>query len=331
MQNYLNLEIKSKNYLIMPLPKEFVNWYNTLKIVKANKGPANGSIATALIVLNRLQNDYDLEFKSHLAKGGMQIRGASGAAVAAILKSFGEVRPFAKEGGRTNRGGPTEVRLLLESLRKIRLDRENKNARNRQLRKMQSFLIDRIKEFHNRQKIKLTFNPNYSSWHIVHNLLLEAAEEGKSGYVAQHLVGAKLQLRFPDILVSNESGSTADAQTLRPGDFLIGHTAFHVTVAPMQPVYEKCMYNIRQGLKPFLLVPDNKLIGVRQIAEQTCEQQIAVESIESFVSQNINEISVFNKDNLKLSFMNFFHIYNQRVDDVEIDKSLMIDLPKNLQ
>ena len=99
----------------MQSPKEFVEWYNSLKVVKANNGPANGSIATALVVLNRLQEDYNIDFKTHVAEGGMQIRGASGAAVAAILKSFGEERPFAKEGGRTNRGGPSEVRSLLET------------------------------------------------------------------------------------------------------------------------------------------------------------------------------------------------------------------------
>lgn len=261
----------------------------------------------------------------------MQIRGASGAAVAGILKGFGEERPFAKEGGRTNRGGPAEIKSLLQALKTLSLDKESEELRNAELHTMLQFLVDRVGDFHNRQKIKLTFNPALSTWHIVHNLLLEAAAEGKTGYVAQHLVGAKLQLRFPEIEVSNESGSTADMQTQRPGDFLIGHTAFHVTVAPMPPVFEKCRHNIQQGFKPFLLVPDNKLIGARQFAEQICEQQIAVESIESFVSQNINELSLFSKEKLPASFRDLVHIYNRRVDSVETDKSLMIELPSNLQ
>jgi Domain of unknown function (DUF4928) len=196
---------------------------------------------------------------------------------------------------------------------------------------MIQFLVDRINDFHNRQKIKLTFNPALSTWHIIHNLLAEATTEGKAGYLAQHLVGAKLALRFPNIQVSNESGSTADLPTQRPGDFLIGHTAFHVTVAPMPPVFEKCRHNISQGFKPFLLVPDGKLIGTRQIAEQTIEQQIAVESIESFVSQNINEISGFDKNKIIGSFKELLLIYNRRVDEVETDKSLMIEIPSNLQ
>jgi hypothetical protein len=311
-------------------PKEFIEWYYSLKIVKANNGPANGSIATALVVLNRLTADYNLDFNTHIAEGGMQIRGASGVAVAAILKSFGEERPFAKEGGRTNRGGPAEVNALLEMLKLLHLERKSEDERNEKLYSMQLFLVKRVGDFHNRQKIKLTFNPAISTWHIVHNLLLTATAEGKAGYIAQHLVGAKLQLRFPNIKVSNESASTADMQTQRPGDFLIGHTAFHVTVAPMPAVYDKCKHNISQGYKPFLLVPDNKLLGARQLAEQASEQQITAESIESFVSQNINEISNFNKNDLSNSFKELVEIYNRRVDEVETDKSLMIELPSNL-
>lgn len=309
----------------------FIEWYNSLKVVKANKGPANGSIATALVVLTRLEEDFNLAFTAHIADGGMQIRGASGAAVAAILKAFGEERPFAKEGGRTNRGGPSEIKSLLETEKKIqKLEKYSPIQWQEQLHSQKKFLVERVKDFHNRQKLKLTFNPALSTWYTISSLLQEAINEGKAGYVAQHLVGAKLQLRFPDIEVSNESGSTADMQTQRPGDFLIGQTAIHVTVAPMPPVFEKCKHNILHGFNPLLLVPDNKLLGARQIAEQVCEHQISVESIESFVSQNINEISIFSKDRLIVSLRELIAIYNQRVDTVETDKSLMIELPSNL-
>ncbi len=312
------------------LPSNFTEWYNSLKVVKANNGPANGSIATALVVLNRLTEDYNLDFAAHVADGGTQIKGASGSAVAAILKLFGEERPFAKEGGRTNRGGPAEVRMLLSALEKLQLDKLSKEQRSQIINDMMAFLVERVKDFHNRQKLKLIFDASLSTWHMVHNLLQLGVAEGKAGFLAQHLVGAKLELRFPEIEVSNESASTADMQTQRPGDFLIGHTSFHVTVSPMPAVFEKCSVNIAQGYKPFLLVPDSKLIGTRQNAQQVSEQQIAVESIESFISQNINEISLFHKDQLAKSFKDLIKIYNRRVDEVETDKSLMIELPSNL-
>jgi hypothetical protein len=143
----------------------------------------------------------------------------------------------------------------------------------------------------------------------------------QSGYVAQHLVGAKLQARFPDLEISNESASTADKPTNRQGDFTIGDTIFHVTVSPMPAVFEKCQTNLAEGLKVYLLVPDAKLAWARQMAENFCNGYIAVESIESFVSQNIEEISRFENKFLKNNFVTLIKTYNQRVNAVEIDKS----------
>jgi hypothetical protein len=308
----------------------FEFWFKSLKVVKTNNGPAIGTIATTLVLLERLKSNFDLNFDSHIAEGGAQIKGASGIKVAAILKSFGETRPFAKEGGRTNRGGQGDIRPLFIELAKLNLDILSSEERNSILVSFQSYLVEKVRDYHNRQKIKLVFDPKLSTWLTIKQLLDEAKREGKAGYVAQHLVGAKLQLRFPNITISNESASTADKPTNRQGDFTIGDTVFHVTVAPMQAVFEKCKQNIAEGLKIYLLVPDGKLAAARQMAEEFCNGHIAVESLESFVSQNIEEISSFNSNQLKTNVSNLIKLYNQRVDAVEIDKSLMIELPSNL-
>lgn len=181
------------------------------------------------------------------------------------------------------------------------------------------------------KKIYFAFDPKLSTWQIIHALFETSRSEGKAGYVAQHLVGAKLQFRFPDLKVSNESASTADKPTNRSGDFSIGNTVFHVTVSPMEGVYKKCQENLKEGLKVYLIVPDDKLAGARQLADQYGKGQIAVESLESFISQNIEEISVFTSDRLKNSIVRLVKLYNERVNAVEVDKSLMIELPSNLQ
>lgn len=316
---------------IKPPLSVFEAWYKSLKIVKANNGPANGTIATTLVLLERLKDKYDLDFDSHVAPGGAQIKGASGAAVAVILAALGETRPFAKEGGRTNRGGQGDIRPLFKSLASLKLESFSSEERNEVLTSFQAFLVERVRDFHNRQKLKLVFDPKLSTWQIIHDLFETANSEGKAGYIAQHLVGAKLQLRFPNIEISNESASTADMPTNRSGDFAIGNTVFHITVAPMEAVYKKCKENIKDGLKVYLIVPDAKLAAARQLAEQYCNGQIAVESLESFVSQNIEEMSVFVADNLKRSLVDLVSIYNERVNAVEVDKSLMIELPANLE
>jgi hypothetical protein len=157
-----------------------------------------------------------------------------------------------------------------------------------------------------------------------------AKETGKEGPIAQHLVGAKLQKRYPGLKISNESYSTADDQLHRHGDYCLGDTVFHVTVAPMPPVFEKCRVNLEDGLRAYVLVPDRSLAAARQTSELLIPGAVAVESIESFVSQNIEEISFFERDKLSTDFYELLEIYNSRVNESELDKSMLIEIPKNL-
>lgn len=309
---------------------EFNKWYSSLRQHSPSGGVAKGTTAAALVVIDRLMEDFNLELEAHRAPGGAQIKGASGAAVAKILARFGETRPFAKEGGRTNRGAPGDIKLMLQALSRAKLDKLNQNQRNEILTELQRILVNKVVEFHNRERLKIVYDPSKTTWQLIHELLLISRDTGKEGPVAQHLVGAKLQLRFPEVELSNESYSTADDQLGRPGDFYLGDTAFHVTVAPMQPVFEKCKSNLENGLRVYLLVPDRCLSGARQSADLMISGRIAVESIESFVSQNIEELSFFKRERLTDDFYELIETYNDRVVEAEIDKSMMIEIPQNL-
>lgn len=80
----------------------------------------------------------------------------------------------------------------------------------------------------------------------------------------------------------------------------------------------------------FLLVTEDRLLGARQNAEMLDGDRIAVEAVETFVSQNIEELSEFAHDRVRLGLRRLIEIYNERIDAVETDKSLMIELPPNL-
>lgn len=308
----------------------FNGWFGKLRVHKASGGPAKGTICAALVVLERLKFDFNLDLKSHRAAGGSQIKGAGGQAVKKILASFGEVRPFTAEGGRTNRGGPGDILAMLETLQSLGIDKLSEPNRNTILHDMQSYLVERIIDFHGRQRIKLIFDPSVTTWQTIQRLLAAARETGKEGPVAQHMVGAKLELRFPELSIGKESYSTADRQLGRPGDFLIGDTAFHVTVSPMQQLFAKCVENVNEGYRAFILVPDRILSGTRQNADLTLSGRICVESIESFVATNIEELSIFTKDNIVHGMRRLLETYNQRVSVSELDKSMMIEIPRNI-
>jgi len=306
------------------------NWYDKLPVHKASGGPAKGTIAAALVVLERLKGTCDLELEAHRAPGGSQIKGASGQAVKKILERYGENRPFAKEGGRTNRGGPGDIKLLLDALKNTGIANCADEQRHAVLEELQRFLVGKVIEFHKKERIKLVYDASKTTWQAVQALLALARENGKEGPVAQHLVGAKLELRFPNKEIGSESYSTADDQLGRPGDFCIGDTSFHVTVAPMPALYQKCQKNLDDGYRVYLLVPDRTLSGARQNADLILPGKIAVESIESFVSQNIEELSDFSKKKLTCGFRKLIDTYNTRVVRSETDRSLLIELPKNL-
>lgn len=310
---------------------KFAEWYGTLRTYPASGGgPAQGTIGAALIVLERLKTNYDLDIKSHLSKGGYQISGISGIALKKVLAQFGEKRRHISEGGRTNRGTPGNIENMLDALRKLNLDRLSAEQRREIISKMQWFLVDKVSEFFSRKRLEIIYDPYISTWQSINNLLLKAREANKEGPVAEYLVGAKLQLRFPNIQIRNSSFSTADDQSGQPGDFLVGDTTFHVTISPMYGVYEKCKKNIENGFRVFLIVPEEKLADARENAKEASPGKIVVTSIELFVTQNIEEISDFSKDRLGHGFYRLLKTYNDRVDAVEIDKSMLIEIPRNL-
>ena len=141
------------------------------------------------------------------------------------------------------------------------------------------------------KRMKLHYHGLLASWHVINRLLNQASSAGKGDAVALHLVGATLQSQFPDFEVENHSYSTADDQLGRPGDFYVGDTVFHVTVNPAPGLYEKCKRNLEDGYRVYVLVPDALLVGARQNAELVAPGRIFTQSVESFVAQNVEELS----------------------------------------
>jgi hypothetical protein len=179
-------------------------------------------------------------------------------------------------------------------------------------------------------RLGLAYVPAKTTWHTIKDLLSVARKNDKEGPVGRYLVGAKLQIRFPKLSIENKSCSKTDKKLRMNGDYYVGDTIFHVVVAPTEAVFNRCRSNIKRGFRVYLLVPDRTLTWARQYAEYAFSGKIAVESIESFVSQNIEEISKFSKSGLKAGLRELLETYNRRVDEISLDKSLMVDIPRGL-
>jgi hypothetical protein len=293
--------------------------------------PARGSLTAALHVLSRLRIHYDLKIDSHMADGGAQIAGLSSAAIQRHLAEFGETRRLSSEGGRSNRGARGDVAKLLDALRRMELDRSPIAERENTLRLMQERLVRaHISRHFDTERVKAPFDPAAPVDRFVEAILENARQSKKAGPVAEHLVGAKLSLRFPGKSIRCKSFASSDTQAGYSGDFEVGNTVFHITNAPMSLLYEKMKANLDRGLRVYLLVPQSLVVGVEQNTSSELNGKVSVRAIESFIATNVDELAEFDGVKLSKNIKRLLETYNMRVDESETDKSLLIELPPNL-
>lgn len=289
------------------------NWWNALDRFKHNNNlPAKGTVAGALVVLDRLMVDYVLDINHHKTKKGKsQIIGLGRAKVRKILSRFGETREFSIEGGRTNRGLAGDIENLLNALKLAELHSLPANTRNDVIVEIQKFLVGKVAEYFSRKRVKFAYSTANTAWQSVHGILEAARKVGKEGPVAQYLVGAKLALRFPEFNIRNDISSAQDEVSGSPGDFLVNDTVFHVTVAPNPGHFDKCKQNLSDSYSVYLLVPDRVLSKTIGTAEVLLSGQATTLSIESFVAQNLEELSSFSRGELVTGFRRFLEKYNE--------------------
>ena len=303
------------------------NWWESFP----PRSRSRGNIAGGLVILENLRENFDLDIEAHKATGSDQLRNASRQNVQKILARFGEERILSQEGGRTNRGLMNNLELLLQALADAGMAQLPLDSRECEIGKMQAILADKARDVFNAEKISFDYRRDMTSREIVGAILASAGKRLRTGEVAEYLVGAKLSLRFPDYDIRNSAASAADRQMAEQGDFQINDCVFHVSVAPNSGHYDKCLRNLADGLRVFLLVSDGVLVGARQNAQQDTNSRVSVESIESFVSQNIEELSDFAGEKVAHNIRRLLDRYNQRVEEVEADLSLQIRIPVALE
>jgi hypothetical protein len=157
--------------------------------------------------------------------------------------------------------------------------------------------------------------------------ILNAAELRSLGVVERHLVGATLQQRHPGIVVPNNPGHAGDAQTGRSGDFPLKDVSYHVTATDGKEATERCKQNIGAGVHPVLLVPRRYLENARVRADVAgIQDRVSILAIEDFITQNIIEMSTSQQKDFFSTLKAIIDEYNRRLEEVETDMSLRIEL-----
>lgn len=328
----------------MPTPEEVGNslrvatdqWMAARRNADGTVNP--GLLATAIAVTNHLRSTFPLSASEVATES--QIRGQSGAAVQRVLRQFGETRRFLSEAGRTSRGsreaGIELARELSFAGFTAGFDGLDGQGRENAIDLLQGWLVALCgTEYFDRQRLSAELiDPNRPARVAIASIMQAAIERGgnAAGAVAQHLVGAKLSLRFPNENVGRDNYTTADQQTARAGDFQIGDTAFHVTMSPSEDLFRnRCVANIRDGFRPVVVVPEARVAGAAQLADLAgLDDRVEVLSIESFVGLNVEEMASFRTSIVRGGLRALLNTYNERIRQIETNPSLQVDIPANL-
>lgn len=240
-------------------------WYESNR---EKTGAINTNVMTAGLMVSRMLADgLPIGDERLYSKNKSQVRGLSGSSIARILKEHGENRIFTREGGRTSRNTINLAASLRNILNDIYYsDVERKAIFGDISLALEDFFIKCVRiDFFDKQRIPVDIDTAKPVSSIVADILLAASERSDkpTGAVLQHLVGAKLELRFPHEEIGCDQANAADMQTGREGDFQVGTTAFHVTTAPMERLINRCIENKKSGYRPIILTLDNKIQAAR--------------------------------------------------------------------
>jgi hypothetical protein len=286
---------------------------------------SRNTIAVGIVVLHHLRNKCPVTPDEVTSPGG-EIRDAR-SGLHEIMRIYGISQPekYLKE-VTTRQAHPDGIRLFESFEYGGFFANFSKEEQERLLLELINTLIGKVNEWFRRQNLKISFERNYSPVEWIHKILEEA--KGKSGgVVEQHLVGAKLERRHTDVEVLNFPGYAADVQTGRYGDFTIGDTVYHVTATPGPSVIKKCSENIKSGLHPVLLVPKVHIGKSLSFAEyEGIEKCLSVIAIEDFVALNIIEMATGARARFIDILQEIINIYNERLEEVETDMSLKIEI-----
>lgn len=284
---------------------------------------SRNTIAVGLVVIDHLRGNCPVSRDDVISSGG-EIKGAR-SGLGNVLGKYAIPKIYLKEA--TTRQVHQDGQRLFEMFDwGEKLCPLTADERDSLLLELSHSLSEKALEWLKRQNLKLDIDRRQAPTSWVH-MIVESAKSRSGGVVEQHLIGAKLERRFTKIPIPNNPAHAADVQTAREGDFAIYQNIYHVTASPGRNVIQKCAANMRAGKLPILLVPADQENKAKALAEiEGIEKQLTIISIESFIALNIIELAIEEKKDLFEILQEIVNVYNRRLEEVETDLSLQIEV-----
>lgn len=286
-----------------------------------------GSLSAMLVLTRAFASDtLPINPEDYKTRKEGQVKGLGGPAVRAILRDHGITRVLAKEGGRTNRGNMS----LLYSYSSF-INGLYEHDEHVDFDAIEEYWVNRVRMYFNSRPFRFVTDTARSLDSAVDDLIAQARKREKesigatyTGTVLQHLVAAKLRTLIPSVSING--ASSADEQTGRMGDFVVGDAAIHCTTMTGQPLIDKCKENIRVGMRPVIITLRERVGTARALAEDNgIADRIEIWDLQQFLSINVYEHGLFNAIKRREALASIIREYNGIVTEHETDPSLIID------
>lgn len=296
---------------------------------RRNKLTTKGKLAAILFVSNLAKTKgLPLDSGVLVTDSQGQVLGLGKSAVQSILRTHGETRVLAEEGGRTSRGSLGNMQQYVTFLNQLQADGVADTSF------IESWWVDRVRDFFSAKPFVLKYDTSKSLRAIVRDLLAQAFKRQRenpgtmyAGAVLQHLVGAKLSLVLPDGVVQNHGFSVSDAVSARSGDFTIEEVIIHVTTAPGEALMRKCEGNLHSGMRPIIVTIYENMPAAESLANiQGIAGRVDILEIEQFIATNVYELSQFKTAQRRVTVERLIERYNEVVEACETDPSLKVSL-----
>lgn len=147
------------------------------------------------------------------------------------------------------------------------------------------------------------------------------------GIVMLHLVGAKLEMLYPEGTIKHGGFSVADFPAGRSGDFEVGDCVIHVTTVPSKTLLSKCQENLDKNLRPLVVSTAVGTEMTEALADEfNISNDVEVLDIIQFLVANMLEWTGFNGSQRRHTFEELITRYNAIVEACETDPSLKIEV-----
>jgi hypothetical protein len=306
------------------LPKqlqEFASSHNFL----GSKGP----LCVALVITRTaIKSGLPLDPTKLVTTAQGQVLGLGKSAVQSILGEYGVTKILAAEGGRTSRGSMGNMQDYVAFLNSA------SKQKDFDLKQVEAWWVERVRDFFESSPLKLKVDTGSTLKACLLGIFDEAKRRQSEnrgstvlGAVMQHLVGAKLEMLYPDLTIKHSGYSVADSPTGRSGDFEIGDCVIHVTTAPAKQLLQKCLDNLDRGLRPLVISTNAGAAMAETLAdEEGMSKRLEVLDITQFLVANMLEWTIFDGTKRRHTFEELIARYNVIVEACETDPSLKIEV-----